>query len=371
LREQSLRLPSSRTVLPLLCFVGSGLLSLLAGTVYWDPAVPRSDNLILVQLAQWAIFVFSALIFLLAGELGRQTRWLAYATWTFLALAGVVMLEPYFPWLHRALMWNDPTRAKSAMLFAWIGALTMGQLLFNRRLQALAKLALFTIWAITAYAVWVLWTEWTSGLAPFTVATVAVIWLRVWRHNRSAALAATLALAVLAVVSAPFLFTISGGERELENSWGARLLVYRAVLDMAKAHPILGLGPAAYRHYGWNRMISLGVGRALYTRPNISSHNNYIDIYAQVGLLGLGLFVWFLIEVGVLGWRLVSRFRWDFRDGYVQAALGGLAGCVVAMMLVDWFLPYVYNVSFYGFRTSALAWMFLGGLVALEQAAKE
>jgi len=35
-------------------------------------------------------------------------------------------------------------------------------------------------------------------------------------------------------------------------------------------------------------------------------------------------------------------------------------------MLADWFLPFVYNIGFAGFRTSALAWMFLGGLVALE-----
>jgi hypothetical protein len=70
-----------------------------------------------------------------------------------------------------------------------------------------------------------------------------------------------------------------------------------------------------------------------------------------------------------LGWRLTTRFQGDFEDGYVHGAVGGLAGSLVAMTLVDWFLPYVYNVSFQGFRTSALAWMFLGGLVALEQVA--
>ena len=62
----------------------------------------------------------------------------------------------------------------------------------------------------------------------------------------------------------------------------------------------------------------------------------------------------------------LSIFGGGFEDGYVHGALGGLVGSLVAMMLVDWFLPYVYNVSFRGFRTSALAWMFLGGLVALE-----
>jgi len=39
-------------------------------------------------------------------------------------------------------------------------------------------------------------------------------------------------------------------------------------------------------------------------------------------------------------------------------------------MLADWFLPFVYNIGFAGFRTSALAWMFLGGLVALGAASR-
>jgi O-antigen ligase len=367
LRRRSLRLPASRTTLPLLLFAGSGLLSLLAGTVYWDPQVPRADNLLLVQLAQWAIFAFSAAIFLMAGELGKDTQWLRYATWAFLILAGVVMLENFVPGLHRVLDWNNPARAKSSVFLVLIGALSTGQLLFNRRLGPLVKLALFLLWAATAYVVWFLWHEWTSGPIPFTVATLAVAWLWLWRRRRVAAIAAILIAVTLAVALFPFLFELSGGQRELEYSWGGRLVLYRHVLKLVKDHPILGLGPAAYRHYGYVHPLSEGYGGAFYVRPWVSSHNNYIDIYAQMGLVGLGLFLWFLVELGLLGWRLTSRFRGDFADGYVHGAVGVLAGSLVAMLLVDWFLPFVYNVGFAGFRTSALAWMFLGGLVALEQ----
>lgn len=369
LRKHTLQLPTSRTMLPLFLFAGSGLLSFLAGTVYWDPSVPRADNLVLVQLAQWGIFVLSAAIFVLAGDLGRRVQWLERATWTFLILAGVVVLENYVPWLQRSLGWSSPLRAKSGVFGAWLGALATGQLLFNRRLGLLAKTALFALLAAAAYVFWFQWNEWTSGLGPFTAATLAVVWLYIWRRSRRVGLAAVLVGVVLAIALYPIVFALSGGERELEYSWGGRLVLYRAVLDLAKEHPILGLGPAAYRHYGFTQWLSLGAGSALYLRPNISSHNNYIDIYAQVGLLGLGLFLWFVVCLGLVGWRLRSRFDGDFCDGYVHGALGGLVGSLVAMMLVDWFLPYVYNVGFAGFRTSALAWMFLGGLVALEQKA--
>jgi len=56
-----------------------------------------------------------------------------------------------------------------------------------------------------------------------------------------------------------------------------------------------------------------------------------------------------------------------FARAYVYGALGGLAGTLVAGMLADWLIPFVYNVGLAGFRTSVLAWLFLGGLVAMEQ----
>jgi hypothetical protein len=44
---------------------------------------------------------------------------------------------------------------------------------------------------------------------------------------------------------------------------------------------------------------------------------------------------------------------------------------MVIMMLGDWILPFVYNVGFSGFQASVLVWLFLGGLVAVEQMAVE
>lgn len=374
LRRREVRLPASRTVLPLLLFVATGLLSLLAGRAYWDPLVPQPGNLLLVQLAQWGIFALSAAIYLVAGDLGTRGRWLQAATFTFLALASVVVLEHYLPPLRTLLGWSSGEMASRSMFWVWLAALAAGQLLFNRRLPTWAKLWLLALLSGAAYVLWFRLNEWISGWAPFTVAALAVACLWVWRRNRALALAVAVALLALAVVLYPTLFEHAGGERELDRSWGGRVVLYRAVLDLVEDHPLLGLGPAAYRHYGHTRWLTKGPGTALWLRPNVSSHNNYIDIYAQLGLVGLGLFLWFLVELGLLGWRLRSRFGegpdTGFEAGYVYGALGGLAGTLAAMLLGDWFLPFVYNISFPGFRTSALAWMFLGGLVAMEQIAR-
>ena len=367
LRKRSLSLPASRSTLPLLLFTGSGLFSLLAGNVYWDPLIPKSGNFLLVQLAQWGILLLSAAIYLLAGELGARERWLRVATWTFLVVGGVVVLEFYLPPLRRALGWSSSNLANRSMFWTWLAALATGQLVFNRRLGNGARFGLLALLLAAGYVAWFRLNDSVSTWVPLTVAILAVIWLRVWRRNRTLGLVVVLLFVWLAVLLYPILFLHAGGERELQMSWGGRQVLYKAVLDLVAEHPILGLGPAAYRHYGHTRWLSLGFGRALYLDPNISSHNNYIDVYAQQGLLGLGLFLWFLVELGLLGWRLAPRFRGDFNEGYVYGAIGGLAGTLVAMLLADWFIPFVYNIGFPGFRTSALAWMFLGGLVALEQ----
>jgi hypothetical protein len=48
-----------------------------------------------------------------------------------------------------------------------------------------------------------------------------------------------------------------------------------------------------------------------------------------------------------------------------MGSLGGLATMIVAGVLGDWVLPFVYNVGIVGFRSSYLGWLFLGGVVAL------
>ena len=48
-----------------------------------------------------------------------------------------------------------------------------------------------------------------------------------------------------------------------------------------------------------------------------------------------------------------------------------LIGTLASGMLGDWFLPFVYNVGLAGMRSSILFWVFLGGLLALQQSSNE
>ena len=69
----------------------------------------------------------------------------------------------------------------------------------------------------------------------------------------------------------------------------------------------------------------------------------------------------------LFGIRLRGRYRDGFLGGYLNGALAAGAGALVLMMMADWILPHVYNIGFPGFQASVLVWLFLGGIVALEQ----
>jgi O-antigen ligase len=131
-------------------------------------------------------------------------------------------------------------------------------------------------------------------------------------------------------------------------------------------NPVLGLGPAAYRVYAGQE--PLPYRDALWYYPQISSHNNYVDIVAQFGLLGMGLFVWLAVTLHRHA-VAVARTRADgFGSGYARGMVAVWVSTLVIMFLADWALPFVYNIGYEGFQASILVWLFMGGLVVLRPA---
>jgi hypothetical protein len=200
------------------------------------------------------------------------------------------------------------------------------------------------------------------------VAAIGILaWLR-WPRLRGPVM-----ILLVALFSTGILFSIvynfAGGATEWQTSGGSRLALIARVLDVTMRNPITGLGPAAYRAYA--RLDPLYYRGAVWFEPNVSSHNNYVDLLSQTGLLGLGLFLWFVVELARLGLRLRTHFSErpaaGFATGYVNGVLATGAGALTVMLLADWILPFVYNIGFPGFQASILVWLFLGGLVALEQ----
>jgi hypothetical protein len=362
MRRGAVRLVPSATNRPLLLFLLAGLLSLVVGIGTWDPAVPRSSSFTLVQFAQWAMFVFSAIAFWLTGNLVRDEIWLQRLTFLFVVTGGALsLLLTITRGANLVELGITTIVIVRAPFWLLLVALLGGQLLFNKRLGAGRRLLLIVILVSILDSVFVLLRDTASIWIGIAVALGMLAWLR-WPRLRWPVI---LLMAVLAVSGGLFSAVYEFAGDEWVESGGSRLALIGRVVEVTMRNPITGLGPAAYRPYA--AMEPLPYWGMYWVAPQISSHNNYVDLFSHVGLLGLGLFFWFAVEVARLARRLRAHFREGFAAGYVNGMLAAGAGALVLMLFADWILPFVYNIGFPGFQASVLVWLFLGGLVALEQ----
>ena len=363
-RRRDLRMMPSNINAPLGLFVLTGLLSLLVGTVLWDPSVPRPSSFMIVQLAQWAIFAFSASALWLMGNLVCNEMWLRRITFFYLAVAGSLGILRASSLADVGVLSHLSTFADvRAPFWLLLAALAGGQLFFNQKLSTGWRLFLVGVLAAAMFYALVLERKTLSNLAGVLPAIGVLVWLR-WPRLRWA----MVGLAITALIFLfPDIYQFAGGDTEWEQAGGSRLALIGRVVELTMHNPITGLGPAAYRQYG--KMGSLQYEGAFYSSIWLSSHNNYVDLFSHVGLLGLGLFLWFSVKVFRLGWRVRARYPEGFAAGYVNAMLAAWIGALIIMLLADWILPFVYNIGFQGFQASVLVWLFLGGLIALDNIA--
>jgi hypothetical protein len=130
-------------------------------------------------------------------------------------------------------------------------------------------------------------------------------------------------------------------------------------------NPWLGVGFAN----GWHFAVQNPIWGNIFS--GYSSHDNYVDIITQTGVVGTLIFVWLLAAIGRLAWRLRTQVTDGFARGYVYACLAGFAAMFLSGFLGDWFMPFAYNLGLSGTRGSLLGWLLLGGLVTIEQIVKQ
>ncbi|HEX9117039.1 MAG TPA: O-antigen ligase family protein [Anaerolineae bacterium] len=346
---------------PYALFLGAGLLSLVVGTAIWDPMVPRTRNFLIVQFAQWAIFALSGAAMWRLGRLARGSGSLRALTYSFLGAAGVLAILFVIPGSERYL--PVTFAIQRAPFWALLTGLALGQLLFNRSLSGAWRA--FLVASLVAVILYAFFDrrERLSNMVG-VVAVAGVLLLLRWPHLSRPAL---VLLVGLAFVFHTQLYDFAGGSAKWDESGGSRLVLIGRVIEVSLRNPITGLGPAAYRSYA--RLKPLAYQNALWLDPLVNSHNNYVDLFSQLGVLGLVLFIWFAVSMIRLALRLRRRYRHGFEGGYVNGMLACWCGALVIMLLADWILPFVYNIGFPGFQASILIWLFLGGLVALESPA--
>lgn len=345
--QRRIWLHKSRPILPLLLLIFSSFISFLAGQLNWFTVAGAP---VTAQFGGFAIILISACAFLLAAHHLHDTRWLQWIVWTFIIVgASFIILRLMPPQVFRRVGRLYQHGSYSSQFWLWFIVLTFTQAWLNNHLHKGWRLVLLGLSACAFYAVFVLEFDWKSGWVPPLIGLTAVVALY---SRRMATLMVTVGIFALPLGLSYLIATD-------EYSYGTRVDAWIILGEIIKVSPILGLGPA---NYYWYTPLYAIRGYAV----EFNSHNQYIDLLAQIGFLGTGFVLWFFVEVGIVGWRLLKVVPEGFPRAYMYGALGGFVAMVVSGMLGDWFLPFVYNIGIVGMRSSLLGWVFMGSFVALE-----
>jgi len=354
--DRRFRFVASRTFPPILVFI---ILSLISFGVGMLPLVPYSSPAPLyTQVGGLIIFILSAGAFLFVANT-VSLRWLERLTWVFILIGALYMLISLLlstlsvevP-IIRSLF--DSNAANNSMFWTWLAALTFSQAFFNHRLHPVLRAALGILVLSTIYVGFVLANDWKSGWVPPLAAIMAILIAKYWRP---AILLAPFGLVVTGILA----YLVIGTDT---YSWATRVDAWVIVIEIAKVSPFFGLGFANYYWY------SLYTPIRGYFVP-FNSHSQYVDLIAQTGILGLLSFLWIFFEVGRLGWNLREIAPDGFPRAYTYGVIGGVVGTLVAASMADWVLPFAYNIGLAGFRASILPWVFMGGLVCIEQLTRQ
>jgi len=337
----------SQIMLPIITFMIISVLALVMGQVPWFVFARQAP--LTAQLGGFAIFIFSISATILAAHLIKDIRWLQTIVWTFIGLSALYVVG-------RALNLSISDRlvvlgfSAESMFWTWVVALSAGQIIYNDKLSPRFRYLLIGILLVTMYVALVQAYDWKSGWLPSLVVLAVLVGSRYRR---------------LVVFGIPFaimavLYIAQGLIASDDYSWGTRLDAWRIILEIARVSPVLGMGFSNYYWYtplfpirGW--------------RVSFNSHSQFVDLIAQTGYLGLLCFLWLFFEMGRLSWNMANKLPGGFARGYSYGVFAGIIGTMVAAFLVDWVLPFVYNIGLTGFRASVLPWIFMGGVIAIEQ----
>ena len=357
-KDKTLTWIRSSTILPLLMFVLLGCITIGIGLLDWYITFDSAP--LGAQLGTLGIYLLSATAFLLVAHYMRDLRWLQLMVWFFLALGALYMVGAFVRPIEQLIRPFYLLVDNGSLFWAWIVTLAFSQALFNRDLHPLWRLGLTVLVVATLYIAFVERNGWKSGWVPAIISLLTILAFRLWQLS--------LTLSPFAILPASYVIgqTIATDE----YSYGTRISAWETVIEIANVNPILGIGFANYNWFSVWFPIQ-GMNRFEKFQVRFNSHSQYIDIYAQQGVVGLALFFWFFGQVAWVAWRLRNAEMSYFARAYVYGAMGGVAATLMAAFLGDWVLPFFYNVGMYGFRSSVLSWLFLGGLVAIEQGLRD
>lgn len=136
-----------------------------------------------------------------------------------------------------------------------------------------------------------------------------------------------------------------------------RIAIFRNSLNMIKAHPLIGVGANTYmKNYKFYK--ESPEYRNIVTSDYLYAHNNFLHMAAELGLIGLSVFIWLLYKL----FKESARIYRGLDEGFFKTVLLSLSACLLAFLVNG-----LTESSMYSSRVAIIFWYLMGLSLALRK----
>jgi O-antigen ligase len=366
--DRQIKILPSPLNLPTLAFIVTVLVSTLWCRFWLDPQVIIAGKFLSVQIGTIGATLLSVLIPIACINLVRQV-WLVKACY-WLIVAGSIFYLPFYS-AENLIYLSEVKKlgadqitfltlsrlVNSGGLFPlWFCSLTLALLLFCKEFNKWQKILMAVVFLGWLFRLFIITIVRISGWLPAFIAMLIVLFL----YSRKWFFIFCLLGLVFGILNFQLLYESIIVAKEQEGTLAgssSRGNLWTQAFRVSQDHLILGTGPAGYANYYMT----------YYRDFAYSTHNNYLDILLQYGLVGLGFFLWVIGTCIVQLWKALDcHKKGSFEYAFTIGAFAGAVGMLPAMWLGDWVIPFAYNQTIAGFSYTAYNWVFIGLALALS-----
>jgi len=153
------------------------------------------------------------------------------------------------------------------------------------------------------------------------------------------------------------------------SSLKRRIAIWKFTMLMIKDRPLIGSGIGTFKYNSLNyqaKFFEQRENRSIYPHGFADkTHNEYLQLCAELGIIGLGIFIWIMVTYFNYGIKLLKKIK----DNYKRGIIIGLMGSIMAV-LVDSIFGFPLHLP----ATIVLFWLILALTIAtikIEEDAEE
>jgi O-antigen ligase len=135
-----------------------------------------------------------------------------------------------------------------------------------------------------------------------------------------------------------------------------RIAIYRNSWHMINDHPIIGVGVNTFMK-NYRKYKESPEYRNIITSDFVYAHNNCLHMAGEIGLLGLGAFLWFLYRVFTVSWHIFK----EKKDNYLKVSSLSIIACLIAFLVNG-----LTESSLYYSRVALIFWYLIGFSLSLK-----